>query len=1219
VARYEPFWVRRLSRLDVAELPQVDRTSVRPATHVVQDLSKGGTNVVFGVALVAAYLARVTGRAEFDVGLRVPAAPGDHAIFSDRVPLHLVVDLQQPLHTLVESITQQLESVRKRGTFALDAVARFPQLAGLARDPGKRFPIVLDLVDQVDSTSAARGADLTVGIAPDGTVRLVSEGAALSLAEVRGIARQIEQLAAGVAESATRAVGDQPMLTEAELRTVLREWNDTRRDFEETGTIDGLFAEQALRTPDRTALVHRGDRLTYRQLSERAGLLAHHLRGLGVGPDTLVGVCVERSIDLVVAVLGVLKAGGAYVPLDPSYPKDRVAYMIADAGAPVLIAEGRRIPDLPAHNAQVVAIDGAWRNADVAVPQTGSAGPDNLAYVIYTSGSTGRPKGVMVEHRNVLNFFAGMDDRVGADEPGTWLAVTSLSFDISVLELLWTLARGFEVVIHSESDARTRPVRKAAASGRPLDFSFFYFAADAGEGAGDKYRLLLEGARFADRNGFSAVWTPERHFHAFGGLYPNPAVTGAALAAVTERVQIRGGSVVLPLHHPIRVAEEWSVVDNISRGRVGIAFASGWQPNDFVLRPESFGDQKKVLLRDIDVVRRLWRGETLTFPGPKGDVEVRTLPRPIQPELPFWITTAGNPDTFEAAGRVGANILTHLLGQTVEELGEKLAAYRRAWKEAGHAGDGHVSLMLHAFVGEDNDRIREIVRGPLTSYLRTAAGLIRQFASSFPAFKKLNDVMDADAAFRSLSEEEMEALLAHSFERYYETSGLLGPLEKCLEMCERIQAVGVDEIACLIDFGVDHELVLSHLADLDQVRAQSQASVELSVEDYSVGAQIRRHAVTHMQCTPSMAAMLASDPDTRVALAGLKVLMVGGEAFPTALAQDLASLVRGAVINMYGPTETTIWSSTHHVSRDESAVPIGRPIANTSFYVLDARRHPVPIGVPGELYIGGAGVVRGYLNRPELTAERFVADPFANGSGGRLYRTGDLVRYRGDGNVDFLGRIDHQVKIRGYRVELGEIETLIASWDGIREAAVVLREDTEGDKRLVAYYAPTATARIDADALREHLRGHLPEFMVPSHLVELEELPRTPNGKLDRAALPAPKARRSTAEAVTAPPADDTERVIAEIWCSLLDIPEVGVHDNFFDLGGHSLLVVQAHRRLRDTLKVELSLTDLFRFPTIRALSRHLVSEPGSSAADVGLDRAEARKRSMQRRGRTRA
>jgi acyl-coenzyme A synthetase/AMP-(fatty) acid ligase len=356
-----------------------------------------------------------------------------------------------------------------------------------------------------------------------------------------------------------------------------------------------------------------------------------------------------------------------------------------------------------------------------------------------------------------------------------------------------------------------------------------------------------------------------------------------------------------------------------------------------------------------------------------------------------------------------------------------------------------------------------------------------------------------------------------------------------------------------------------------------------------------------------------------VALAGLKVLMVGGEAFPTALAQDLASLVRGAVINMYGPTETTIWSSTHHVSRDESAVPIGRPIANTSFYVLDARRHPVPIGVPGELYIGGAGVVRGYLNRPELTAERFVADPFANGSGGRLYRTGDLVRYRGDGNVDFLGRIDHQVKIRGYRVELGEIETQIASWDGIREAAVVLREDTEGDKRLVAYYAPTATARIDADALREHLRGHLPEFMVPSHLVELEELPRTPNGKLDRAALPAPKARRSTAEAVTAPPADETERVIAEIWCSLLDIPEVGVHDNFFDLGGHSLLVVQAHRRLRDTLKVELSLTDLFRFPTIRALSRHLVSEPGSSAADVGLDRAEARKRSMQRRGRTRA
>ncbi len=223
----------------------------------------------------------------------------------------------------------------------------------------------------------------------------------------------------------------------------------------------------------------------------------------------------------------------------------------------------------------------------------------------------------------------------------------------------------------------------------------------------DKYRLLLEGAKFADKHGFAAVWTPERHFHAFGGLYPNPAVTGAAIAAVTERVQIRAGSVVLPLHHPMRVAEEWAVVDNLSNGRVGISFASGWQPDDFVLKPENFADNKNVMLRNIEVVRKLWRGEALPVRRPAGKaVDTRILPRPVQSELPFWVTSAGNPETFTAAGRIGANVLTHLLGQTVEELEDKLAAYREAWKEAGHPGEGYVSLMLHTFVGTDDEAVR---------------------------------------------------------------------------------------------------------------------------------------------------------------------------------------------------------------------------------------------------------------------------------------------------------------------------------------------------------------------------------------------------------------------------------------------------------------------------------------------------------------------------------
>src|SRR5947208_4886832 len=238
---------------------------------------------------------------------------------------------------------------------------------------------------------------------------------------------------------------------------------------------------------------------------------------------------------------------------------------------------------------------------------------------MYTSGCTGHPKGVMVEHRNVLNFFGGMDVRLGSAPNATWLAVTSLSFDISVLEIFWTLARGFKVVIFQGDDFKNaaRPTTRPN-SIRPLDFSLFYFSADQGEDPTNKYRLLLEGARFADRHGFAAVWTPERHFHRFGGLYPNPSVTAAAIAAITEHVRIRAGSVVLPLHHPARVAEEWAVVDNLSHGRVGISFASGWQPDDFVVAPANYAERKELMYRQIETVRQLWRGDGVSFPGPAG-------------------------------------------------------------------------------------------------------------------------------------------------------------------------------------------------------------------------------------------------------------------------------------------------------------------------------------------------------------------------------------------------------------------------------------------------------------------------------------------------------------------------------------------------------------------------------------------------------------------------
>ena len=347
-----------------------------------------------------------------------------------------------------------------------------------------------------------------------------------------------------------------------------------------------------------------------------------------------------------------------------------------------------------------------------------------------------------------------------------------------------------------------------------MDFSLFYFAsADDGEYA-DKYRLLLEGAKFADTHGFAAVWTPERHFHEFGGLYPNPSVTSAAIATVTERIQIRSGSVVLPLHDPLLVAEEWAVVDNLSHGRVGVSFASGWHANDFVIAPENYTNRREIMRQRVEAVRRLWRGEHVRrHDGDGREIEVRIHPRPVQRELPIWVTAAGSPETFRLAGEIGANLLTNLLGQSFEQLAGKIAIFRSAWREHRHGpGTGCVTLMLHTFVGSSLDVVREKVQKPFLNYLRSSADLwLRSLLQS------LGQDIDAEA----LSEDDLEFLLSHAFNRYFETSGLFGTPSTCLRMIARLQSIGVDEVACLIDFGVDFDSVISSLQYLDTVRERS--------------------------------------------------------------------------------------------------------------------------------------------------------------------------------------------------------------------------------------------------------------------------------------------------------------------------------------------------------------------------------------------------------------
>jgi len=391
----------------------------------------------------------------------------------------------------------------------------------------------------------------------------------------------------------------------------------------------------------------------------------------------------------------------------------------------------------------------------------------------------------------------------------------------------------------------------------------------------------------------------------------------------------------------------------------------------------------------------------------------------------------------------------------------------------------------------------------------------------------------------------------------------------------------------------------------------------------TIADEITRYRVTHLQMTPSLARMLTLDPRAYSALGSLKQMLLGGEAVPAALIHHLRQVFKGEIHNMYGPTETTIWSTTCRVEDRDTSVSIGRPIANTQIYILDPDFNPVPVGEIGELFISGDGLARGYWRRPELTAERFMTIPGLGPD--RIYRTGDLARFLPDGNIHFLGRADYQIKLRGHRIEPGEIESVLEKFPGVRQAAVVLREDREGDKRLVAYLvaetAGSAAALRAAGDLRAAAGAKLPDFMVPSAFVFLNELPLTGNGKIDRKALltlPPPNLAFAAASH-GAEPSSETERVVARAWQLALGIPSVGLNDNFFDLGAHSLTVAEAHAKLEEVLGREIALLDLFQFTTVSALAAHLDAESGGAQAAASQLSVRAARRRLARQRETKA
>ena len=798
-------------------------TLVQGAWALLLSRCSGHEDVVFG-AVVSGRPAELPGVEEM-VGMFINTLPVRARVDEDAPLLPWIAELHARQveagaweHVSLTGVQGWTEVPREQRLFeSILAFENYPVGGGAGASDGR-----LRIHDP--RVTERTGYPLTLVASPgDGlALRAIYDTARFSDAAVRRMLAQWGTLLGAMAADPERPLRDLPLLTPVEREAAIAAGAPLRTGWPAGRTVTELFAEAAARDPDAVAVAYPDAALTWRELDRRAGVLAARLRAAGVGPDDRVGLLVDRSCEMIVGMVAVLQAGGAYVPLDPQHPPERLAWMLRDSGARVLLAQESLRDLLPAAGVEVISFGtGLVGEPGAAELPAAPVGPDGLAYVIYTSGSTGTPKGVAVTHAGVLRLVCDTD------------------------------------YTETSPDDRVAQVSNAAFDGSTWEI----------------WSALLTGARL-----------------------------------------------------------------------VGI-------PRETALDPDALAGALRA------------RGVTQAF-------------------LP--------------------------------------------------------TALFHRVAGERPD-----------------------------------------------------------------------------------------------------------------------------------------------------------------AFAGLRYLVVGGEAMdPVRSAAVLETGGPALLVNGYGPTEGTTFSTWHPVRGDEdraAPLPLGRPVANTGAYVLDARLEPVPPGVPGELYLSGPGLARGYLGRPALTAERFVPHPFAADPGERLYRTGDRARWSEEGALEFLGRVDQQVKVRGFRVEPGEVEAALLAHPGVRAAAVVAREDGAGERRLAGYVVASDGAAPEDAELRGWLRARLPEHMVPAALVPLESLPLTPNGKLDRRALPAPEPGAGPA---SVPPRDDVEAVVAAIWSEVLEVPSVGALDSFFDLGGHSLLATQVISRVREALQVEVPLRVLFEEPTVAALAAaavELEAEPGQT------------------------
>jgi len=801
----------------------------------------------------------------------------------------------------------------------------------------------------------------------------------------------------------------------------------------------GGFDQQLQRIPAATAIICNDVPCSYQQLGEQVASIARLLSARGVQRGDSVGLYLLRSPELVASIFACFKLGAAYIPLDPVYSSDRIGQIIADAQPKCIVTlEPLKEQYLKVETAaQFVYLDKA------GFPETAAAIPSiyedsHAAYIIFTSGTTGKPKGIEVTQGNLSNLLKALDLSFGSDATQRWLAQTSINFDISVLELIWTISRGHTVVLQQTNPFKLLPADRLQPA-RKMDFSVLFFGADKQEG--NKYDLLLETAKFADRHDFKAIWTPERHFGEFGGAFASPSVLGGALAAVTQRLSIRAGSVVLPLHDPVRVAEEWSIIDNLSNGRIGLSIASGWHPNDFVLASDSYRNRHQEMREKITELKELWAGNpVIRKNGVDKDFSINIRPVPIQKELPLWITAAGSPETFRYAGSIGANILTHMLGQSLEKLAANIAIYHEALQENGFSiEDRQVTLMLHTYMDPSEQVALGVSEQPFKDYLGSSIQLME------PLARELG--LDVNT--------QREELIELAYKKFSRDNTLIGSPASCQKMLHSIRQMGVTEVACLVDFGVENDKVLAGLEHIVKAKDLYNSHVDLlqflHIDNQKTELDlIHEYQLTHIQMTPSQSKLIADvySQAEHHDLSSLQYWFIGGEALNHELVKRLATITNARLYNMYGPTETTVWSAWREVKPDD--IYIGGPVINTDLLLLNEFGQQVPIGVVGELYIGGLGVARGYYNNRELTERSFIETDHPYTASRRFYRTGDLMKLNAGGTLAYIGRKDNQVKVNGYRVEPDEIERTISRLPGVKNCKVVAVK--EEDATFLAAY-----------------------------------------------------------------------------------------------------------------------------------------------------------------------